>query len=58
MNDMIQLINALDSMSEKALIAFIWFLIMDFAPVWAIIGLLTWGIRTVWRHLKSNGSID
>jgi hypothetical protein len=52
MNETIMILDKLDSMGGNALTAFIWYLIMDYTPVWAIIGLLTWGVRTVWKHEK------
>jgi hypothetical protein len=52
MNDILPIIDKLNNISDNALTAFIWYLAMDMAPVWVIIGLITWGIRTVWKHMK------
>lgn len=47
-----ELIAAINSMGSNGLTAFIIYQVIDFIQLAGIVGLMTWGIRTVWKVIK------
>jgi len=43
----------LQSLGEDAKIAFFVYLLIDYGSLWILIGLVAWGVRTVWEYEKN-----
>lgn len=42
----------IEGLGDDVKTAFIAYLVMDYGSLWLFFGLITWGIRTVWKNRK------
>lgn len=42
----------IESLGDDAKLAFIIYLALDYASLWVLFGLVTWGVRTLWKNRK------
>jgi len=49
-----QFLNLIKELGTGGLDAFYLYLILDYVSIWILIGLSTWGIRTVWNKAKDD----
>jgi hypothetical protein len=45
-----EMLKMLEVLGDDAKSAFIIYLVFDYGSLWLLIGLVTWGVRTVWKR--------
>lgn len=47
-----KLMMLLEKLGAEGISAFYVYLALDYVSIWLLIGLITWGVRTVWKQVK------